>query len=127
MTIERLGLKAKSTTELAAASTVLSPRFYTTDYQALDRMDISPVREEWDRLLQEMRDDPNKAHFRRSEEWDKVSLDDLEPGLRKEFVDHLKTANKDNKAAGVLTSDRVHLNEAGNRFVADAMLKVLVK
>jgi magnesium-protoporphyrin IX monomethyl ester (oxidative) cyclase len=89
MTIERLGLKAKNTTELAAETTVLSPRFYTTDYAALDRMDVSSVREEWDRLLQEMRDDPNKNHFRRTEEWDKVSLDDLEPGLRKEFVDFL--------------------------------------
>jgi len=89
MTIERLGLKAKTTTELAATDTVLSPRFYTTDYAALDRMDVSSVRGEWDRLLEEMRDDPNKTHFRRSEEWDKVSLDDLEPGLRKEFVDFL--------------------------------------
>jgi magnesium-protoporphyrin IX monomethyl ester (oxidative) cyclase len=89
MTIETLGLKAKSTTEMAAASTVLSPRFYTTDFDALDKMDVSPVREEWDRLLQEMRDDPNKTHFRRTEEWDKMSLDDLEPGLRKEFVDFL--------------------------------------
>ena len=56
---------------------------------ALDRIDVSSVREEWDRLLQEMRDDPNRTHFRRTEEWDKVSLDDLEPGLRKEFVDFL--------------------------------------
>lgn len=47
--------------------------------------------------------------------------------LRKEFVDHLKTANKDNKVSGILTSDRVHLNEAGNRFVAEKMLKVLAK
>jgi magnesium-protoporphyrin IX monomethyl ester (oxidative) cyclase len=68
---------------------VLSPRFYTTDYAALDRMDVSAVREEWDRLLQEMRDDPNKSHFRRTKEWDKMSLDDLEPGLRREFVDFL--------------------------------------
>jgi magnesium-protoporphyrin IX monomethyl ester (oxidative) cyclase len=89
VTIERLGLKAKSTTELAASSTVLSPRFYTTDYAALDRMDVSSVRAEWDKLLQEMKDDPNKTHFRRTEEWDKVSLEDLEPGLRKEFVDFL--------------------------------------
>jgi magnesium-protoporphyrin IX monomethyl ester (oxidative) cyclase len=89
MTIERLGLKAKSTTELASTDTVLSPRFYTTDYAALDKMDVSSVREDWDRLLTEMKDDPNKSHFRRTEEWDKVSLDDLEPGLRKEFVDFL--------------------------------------
>ncbi len=47
--------------------------------------------------------------------------------LRKEFADHLKTLNKDNKAFGILTSDRVHLNGAGNRFVAEKMLKVLVK
>jgi magnesium-protoporphyrin IX monomethyl ester (oxidative) cyclase len=89
MTIERLGLKAKNTTELAATTTVLSPRFYTTDFDALDKMDVSPVRAEWDKLLEEMRDDPNKTHFRRTEEWDKVSLEDLEPGLRKEFVDFL--------------------------------------
>ncbi len=89
MTIERLGLKAKNTTEMAATTTALSPRFYTTDYAAMDKMDVTPVRAEWDKLLQEMREDPNKTHFRRSEEWDNVSLDDLEPGLRKEFVDFL--------------------------------------
>jgi magnesium-protoporphyrin IX monomethyl ester (oxidative) cyclase len=89
MTIERLGLKANSSTELAAADTVLSPRFYTTDYDALDRMDVSAVREEWDKLLTEMKSDPNKSHFRRTDEWDEMSLDDLEPGLRKEFVDFL--------------------------------------
>jgi magnesium-protoporphyrin IX monomethyl ester (oxidative) cyclase len=89
MTIERLGLKAKNTTDMAVSTTVLSPRFYTTDFEALDKMDVSPVRAEWDKLLEEMREDPNKTHFRRSEEWDKVSLDDLEPGLRKEFVDFL--------------------------------------
>jgi magnesium-protoporphyrin IX monomethyl ester (oxidative) cyclase len=89
MTIERMGLKAKSTTEMATATTVLSPRFYTTDFAALDKMDVSSVREDWDKLLQEMKDDPNKTHFRRSDEWDAMSLDDLEPGLRKEFVDFL--------------------------------------
>jgi magnesium-protoporphyrin IX monomethyl ester (oxidative) cyclase len=89
MTIETLGLKAKDTTEMAAASTVLSPRFYTTDFKALDAMDVSSVRKEWDALLAEMKSDPNKTHFRRNEEWDAMSLDDLEPGLRKEFVDFL--------------------------------------
>jgi isoamyl acetate esterase len=45
--------------------------------------------------------------------------------LRKAFLEHLKKNNPDNKASGILTSDRVHLNEAGNRFVADVMLKSL--
>ena len=45
--------------------------------------------------------------------------------LRVAFVDELKANNKADKESGILTSDRVHLNEAGNHFVAEAMLKVL--
>ncbi len=45
--------------------------------------------------------------------------------LRKAFLDHLKANNKDNADKGILTSDRVHLNLAGNQFVADTMLKTL--
>ena len=45
--------------------------------------------------------------------------------LRKAFVDHVKDHNSDNAEKGILTSDRVHLNDAGNKFVADTMLKVL--
>jgi lysophospholipase L1-like esterase len=45
--------------------------------------------------------------------------------LRKAFLKYLKDQNKDNKEAGILTSDRVHLSAAGNKFVAEEMLKVL--
>jgi lysophospholipase L1-like esterase len=45
--------------------------------------------------------------------------------LRKAFVDHLKEHNPENRERGILTSDRVHLNESGNRFVAERMLKCL--
>lgn len=45
--------------------------------------------------------------------------------LRKAFVDHLKKNNATDKDRGVLTSDTVHLNAAGNRFVADVILKAL--
>ncbi len=45
--------------------------------------------------------------------------------LRAAFVEQLKAHNKDNAAKGVLTSDTVHLNQAGNEFVAKTMLKVL--
>jgi lysophospholipase L1-like esterase len=46
--------------------------------------------------------------------------------LRKAFVDHLADHNPDDKASGVLTTDQVHLNPAGNRLVAETMLKMLV-
>lgn len=45
--------------------------------------------------------------------------------LRQAFLAYLKEHNKDGRPLGVLTSDRVHLNAAGNRFVADTLLKCL--
>lgn len=45
--------------------------------------------------------------------------------LRKAFVEHLQANNPENAEKGILTSDRVHLNEAGNKFVAGQMLKSL--
>jgi lysophospholipase L1-like esterase len=47
--------------------------------------------------------------------------------LRKAFRDHLATANAEDKEKGVLTSDRVHLNDAGNKLVADTILGVIAK
>jgi lysophospholipase L1-like esterase len=45
--------------------------------------------------------------------------------LRKEFLAYLKANNAGNKEKGILTGDRVHLNDAGNKLVADVMLKAL--
>lgn len=45
--------------------------------------------------------------------------------LRQAFLNYNKANNKENKEAGILTSDRVHLNEKGNQFVAEEMYKVL--
>jgi lysophospholipase L1-like esterase len=45
----------------------------------------------------------------------KVPLCDLHAAFRK----HLKENNPDNQEKGILTSDRVHLNAAGNKFVAE--------
>lgn len=47
--------------------------------------------------------------------------------LRKAFLDYNLANNKENKDRGILTSDRVHLNEKGNQLVAEEMLKALVK
>jgi magnesium-protoporphyrin IX monomethyl ester (oxidative) cyclase len=76
------------TTRLAQKDTVLSPRFYTTDFKVMDGLDVSSVRAEWDALIAEMASDPNRNHFKRTEAFENV-LDKLEPKLREEFVDFL--------------------------------------
>jgi lysophospholipase L1-like esterase len=45
--------------------------------------------------------------------------------LRKAFIDHLKANNPDNLGKGILTGDGVHLNPAGNKFVAQEMGKAI--
>ena len=45
--------------------------------------------------------------------------------LRKAFLDHLKANNPDNLGKGILTGDGVHLNPAGNAFVAKEMGKAI--
>jgi magnesium-protoporphyrin IX monomethyl ester (oxidative) cyclase len=88
MTIESLG-RPNDTTLTAQQDTMLSPRFYTTDFDELDRMSVDGVRAEWDQLLAEMRSDPNQGHFRRGEGWELIDLNALPEGLRKEFLDFL--------------------------------------
>ena len=45
--------------------------------------------------------------------------------LRKVFMDYLAENNINNDAAGILTTDGVHLNEQGNKLIADQMIKFI--
>lgn len=45
--------------------------------------------------------------------------------LRKEFLAYNLVHNPENKESGILTTDRVHLNPAGNKLVAELMMKAL--
>jgi magnesium-protoporphyrin IX monomethyl ester (oxidative) cyclase len=76
------------TTRLAQQTTTLSPRFYTTDFDALDRIDVTPVRAEWDALIEELENDPNRNHFKRGDKWD-LDLSRIDGKLREEFLDFL--------------------------------------
>ena len=88
LTAAKAARRASETTKMAQEDTVLSPRFYTTDFAAMDRMDVSSVRAEWDSLLAEMAADPNRDHFKRAEAFTET-LESLDPELRREFVDFL--------------------------------------
>ena len=45
--------------------------------------------------------------------------------LRKIFMDYLAENNINNDAAGILTTDGVHLNKQGNKLIADQMIKFI--
>ena len=47
--------------------------------------------------------------------------------LRKEFLAYNLKNNPKNLESGILTTDRVHLNDGGNQLVADILLKMIVK
>ena len=76
----------------AVRNTVLSPRFYTTDFDAMDRLNIESVRADWDTMLKEYEGDNNHDHFQRDEafaEEVRVLMPQLSPEMRQEFLDFL--------------------------------------
>ncbi|MDE2304629.1 MAG: magnesium-protoporphyrin IX monomethyl ester (oxidative) cyclase [Gammaproteobacteria bacterium] len=79
---------AADATRHAGADTLLSPRFYTTDYEALERLDIAPVREEWAAMMREFDGDLNHNHFERDATFD-AEVRELPAELRREFLDFL--------------------------------------
>ena len=46
--------------------------------------------------------------------------------LREAFHTYDLKNNPGNKESGILTQDKVHLNDAGNQLVADTMLEALL-
>jgi magnesium-protoporphyrin IX monomethyl ester (oxidative) cyclase len=77
--------------EHAKARTLISPRFYTTDYDAMNRIDVSPMRTEWDAHMLEYAGDNNHDHFQRTADFTQ-EIRELDPELRQEFLDFLVTS-----------------------------------
>ncbi len=86
--LDRPAAKHNAATESAREDTVLSPRFYTTDFDYMDTLDVTLVRREWDELVAEMVSDPNHDHFKRDARFD-ADFSAMEPELKREFLDFL--------------------------------------
>lgn len=82
-------ISTNEATERALESTMLNPRFYTTDFDAIDAIKIDHIRPQWDALMAEFAADKNKDHFQRPAETMNQDYSHLPDGLYQEFVDFL--------------------------------------
>lgn len=73
-------------TETARKETLLTPRFYTTDFDAMDKLDFTPVQKEWTALMAEFRADANNDHFKRDDEAFRAEMKELPKALHDEFI-----------------------------------------
>jgi len=72
-----------------AKETILTPRFYTTDFDEMAKMDISVNEAELEAIIQEFRVDYNKNHFVRDEEFAQ-SWEHIDGEKRQLFVEFLE-------------------------------------
>jgi magnesium-protoporphyrin IX monomethyl ester (oxidative) cyclase len=87
-TLERDIDSREGALDAARTSTLLSPRFYSTDYAAMDRLDVSSLRADWDAMLAEYEGDNNHDHFQRTEAF-AAEIADLPAELAVEFKNFL--------------------------------------
>jgi len=69
--------------------TLLTPRFYTTDFEAIAEMVLTLQEDEIEAALQELRNDYNRDHFVRNDDF-KRSFDHIEGATRLAFIDFLE-------------------------------------
>lgn len=88
----------------AKTETLLTPRFYTTDFAAMGRLNLDPVRKEWNELMQEFRKDRNRNHFKKDDRF-QSEIRELSPELKKEFLDFLVSSVTSEYSGHVLYAD----------------------
>ena len=88
-TIESKNKKDVNNGKVPAKETILSPRFYTTDFEAMENMDLSINEEELEAICEEFRKDYNRHHFVRNKEFEGAA-DKLAPQTREVFIEFLE-------------------------------------
>ena len=69
--------------------TLLTPRFYTTDFEAIAQMDFSGHESELKAVIEELKSDYNRHHFVRSEEFEQC-WDSIDGEKRLAFIEFLE-------------------------------------
>jgi magnesium-protoporphyrin IX monomethyl ester (oxidative) cyclase len=75
--------------KVPAKETILTPRFYTTDFDEMAKMDLSVNEAEVEAIIEEFRTDYNRHHFVRDEEFEQ-SWDHIDGETRQLFIEFLE-------------------------------------
>jgi magnesium-protoporphyrin IX monomethyl ester (oxidative) cyclase len=75
--------------KVPAKETILTPRFYTTDFDEMEKMDISVNEEELRAIIEEFKVDYNRNHFVRDAEFEQ-SWDHIDGETRAIFIEFLE-------------------------------------
>ncbi|WP_071516647.1 magnesium-protoporphyrin IX monomethyl ester (oxidative) cyclase [Geitlerinema sp. PCC 9228] len=89
-TAEKSFEEMKPGVKAPAKETLLTPRFYTTDFDKMAKMNLSPNEEELRAILEEFRADYNRHHFVRDEEFDQAWEEKVDPETKRLFVEFLE-------------------------------------
>jgi len=73
----------------AVEENLLTPRFYTTDFDKAAKLDLSVGEEDLQAMLDEMRADYNRYHFVRNEDFEQA-WDHIQGEERQAFIDYLE-------------------------------------
>ncbi|MEM9089643.1 MAG: magnesium-protoporphyrin IX monomethyl ester (oxidative) cyclase [Cyanobacteria bacterium P01_F01_bin.53] len=72
-----------------AKDTILTPRFYTTDFEEMANMDVSSNEDELKAIIAEFKEDYNRHHFVRNEQFD-GAWDHIQGERRQVFIEFLE-------------------------------------
>ncbi len=103
------------TTQHAMQEAILTPRFYTTDYKAVDKLHVDHMREEFEWIRSEFERDYNKGHFVRNDEF-LAGFDDMP--VRAQFIEFLERSCTAEFSGCILYAEMVkHLKDPTMRAI----------
>ncbi|MFP4134656.1 MAG: magnesium-protoporphyrin IX monomethyl ester (oxidative) cyclase [Halothece sp.] len=98
--------------------TLLTPRFYTTDFDAMANMDLSSQQAELEAMVAEMRADYNCYHFVRTEEFEK-SWEHIDGKTREAFLEFLERSCTSEFSGFLLFKELSRKLKGRNQLLAD--------
>uniref|UniRef100_A0A4D6X0Z5 Probable magnesium-protoporphyrin IX monomethyl ester [oxidative] cyclase n=1 Tax=Spermothamnion repens TaxID=31383 RepID=A0A4D6X0Z5_9FLOR len=101
--------------------TLLTPRFYTTDFDEMAKLDISLNIQEFEALIEEFRADYNKQHFIRDEEFNQ-SWNNLDKNTKELFIEFLERSCTAEFSGFLLYKELSRKLEKSNPIIAECFL-----